>query len=349
MSKYYSLAVFIFFLFLTSCITMVSSSHGATEEEIWLVPEEERVYDNHINSSNLLFPYTTNITRFAIDLGNISGNREILEYIEFMSDDLGEVEHALSNNMESEHLHYRYKYTDNGFLEVAFDHAGNIIQMQVSLSNRTNISTDDFADEVKLELEQIGLPLDGSENVSVEIYTRHNGGEAIRLRVYQTYKGRNVYSSSIETGTALNEEGNMASGIGSLYVGAWYNITVEPYLTEYGAKCFALPEGWGPDTNISLDDFAVVQNKLMYHVVVVYEERVFVNESSGAYYDSTQIQHYFVDVQDGNVTMGRFLATNGDTTTPDDDDSSFLPAFTTPFIIAAAAAVVSMNKRHREK
>ena len=192
---------------------------------------------------------------------------------------------------------------------------------------------------LKIETEKYGVPLNDSENTSVDYFRdEYYSLTYINVKIYQTYNGENVVTSYIESRRSLNDEGDTVKDIRGIYIGPWYNITVEPYLTEYGAKHFASLEfGCSPD-KATVEGFAVIDNKLTYHVLVAITKKVIVDESSGKYYMSTIGQNYFVDVQSGEVIEGEGYASGGDMFTPD-DDSSFLPAFSTPALIIVAVAV----------
>ena len=314
------------------------------EHQIWDIPENERVYDNHLNSSSLLFPSTTNSTDMANDLGMKFGDKEITEFNSFeASYDLGYLEGLLG---EEKNEHYQYYYTDDGFLEIAMDSEGVPIEIQFALTEKENISTEQFADEVKQIVETIGVPFDGSETEAQRFYMRDYGDQVfdfMEIQIWQTYKEKRVVSSRIEARSTLNSEKDKIVVLRSIYIGPWYNITVEPYLTEYGAEHFAL-EAWGGSyTSVSVNGFVVVNNTLMYYVGVVNQEKVTVDEEKGSYYESIQSQSLFVDVQNGNVTVGKFIATDSGTITPNEENGSFLPFATAPQLLIVVMLVALLS------
>ena len=121
-------------LFLALAFPIIVSSSEPAEGQIWNTPEEERIYNNHINSSNLLFPNATNYTQFAEELGVKFDHLKIVEYNEFETDSALWKNGLLLNKKNNKH--YRFDYDNSRFVEIAIDPEGNMIEMQSSLSNK---------------------------------------------------------------------------------------------------------------------------------------------------------------------------------------------------------------------
>ncbi len=191
-----------------------------------------------------------------------------------------------------------------------------------------------------LLIERVGIPLAlHSDNISYWEREKFNGAY---VEIYLDHKGMKVSNCYFRTGFYL-DSGQLAS----IVLTSIYNITVEPYLTEYGAKHFALQKWNNSYTSATVEGFVIVQNKLMYHVWVSNCVNETIETDSGTYRsESINVQKYYVDVQNGNVTEGVGYATGGDRVKID-DDSSFLPAFTTPLLITATTTAAFIGKKER--
>jgi len=336
----------------------LSQGEAPGETEIWNSPfenEEDRVYDNSVND---VWPAGDTALSVAEDIAE----RCNLTPIEFVNETTSE------NDTQARQFYKVLKMKSVGVSTNSSEWMGMLIDendhvMEIVFSrwceNRAAWQEFDinYAEEKGMEfqvefLEKLGFHVEklGDMNYTHYIESRVDNSEyegfhdfetAFAASLTQVYDGRKIENSGIYT-TFID------SRINTIRIYPWYNITVEPYLTEYGAKHFAL-ESWGPSyTNISVSGFAVVENKLMYHVLVTNRERVIVNETTGAYFNSIETQHYFVDVQSGQVTVGKFSATDGGTITPGEDNSSLLPVAMVPQLLMVMVLVAALSRFWRK-
>ena len=347
MPKYHSSAVIILLVVFISSLVWLPSSYGASEEEIWQTTEEEQIYDNNV--SDLTFPTTNNTTKMAESVGENFG--------------LLPLKPGKDIRDQQSSTKYKYIFSDESTVEIEIKKEAKNLDEPPSLlvSGFPSIVLNlHFSDSMiygntepeKINItenliEEVGIPRSlTSENISYWEREEFNGAY---VKIYLDYMGMKVTNCYFHAGFYL-DSGQLAS----FAVTSIYNISVEPYLTEYGAKHFALQKWQQYDenksyTSVSVEGFTIVQNKLMYHVWVSNCVNETIETNSGTYRsESVDVQKYYVDVQNGNVTLGEGYGTTGDRTKIDDD--SFLPFATAPqlLIVVVLAVVLSARRKNTE-